>query len=78
MNEKDAFIRSLAGWVAAANSLEQEPLLTDEEINAIQQAVLTSVSSGAHGHMDPYALAASLKDAFSFLAASRSSTGRTA
>lgn len=53
--------------------------LTAEERALIKDAILASVRSGAHGHMDPASLAESIKAAFSLVeAADPSAVGRTA
>lgn len=45
----------------------QSDQLTREERIQIKDALIESVRSGAHGHMDPLALAESLKAAFSLI-----------
>lgn len=53
--------------------------LTAEERALIKDAILASVRSGAHGHMDPATLAESLMAAFSLVdSADPSAAGRTA
>lgn len=56
-----------------------KPALSDVDRALIKDAILASVRSGAHGHMDPATLAESLMAAFSLVdSADPSAVGRTA
>lgn len=56
-----------------------KPALSDVDRALIKEAILASVRSGAHGHMDPATLAESLMAAFSLVdSADPSAVGRTA